>query len=609
MYKKDYSDRKYFIIGFIVLIAIGFVVRLFYLQVIDNSYKLSAKNIALRTEIAYPARGRIYDRNSDLLVFNDAVYDLMVIPGQVKNIDTTKFCKLLNIGKKYFIRRLKKAKHYSYYKPSVFTKQLSKREFGPFEEKLYEFQGFYYQTRTLRHYVHPIAAHLLGSIGEVNLRDLKKDSYYRQGDYIGKSGIERFYEKVLRGKKGSKIVEVDVHNRVTGSFQNGKFDTLAIPGDNLYLSIDYRLQAYGEKLMQNKVGSIVAIEPSSGEILSMVSSPCFDPSLLVGRQRSENYNMLLHDTLHPLLNRAVNGTYPPGSTFKLINALIGLQEGVVTKHTLFSCQGTQSKPIACSHNHRSPLSLKDAIAISCNSYFWKTFKAILHSSKYNNVHKAYHEWYLKVRSFGLGKKLDTDIPYQRSGNIPDNAYFDKLYHKSWDALTVRSLSIGQGEILVTPIQLANMVAIIANKGWYYPPHFLKSTESIDTTSAKYHKRINCLIDTTYFKIVQDAMKKVFNNDEGTAHFYQTPLFSQAGKTGTVQNPHGKDHSIFVAFAPVEHPKIAIAVIVENAGYGSTWAAPVASLMMEKYIRDTISRKQLEKRIMEGDLIHNKTKKH
>ncbi len=606
MYKGEFSGRKFVVIGIIFLIALLFIGRLFYLQVIDNSTKVSAENITLRTEIEYPARGRIYDRNHRLLVYNEAVYDLMVIPRQVKNLDTATFCRLLNISKKFFTKKMVRATHYSYYKPSVFLKQLSKKGFGPLQEKLFEYPGFYTQTRTLRHYPIPIAAHLLGSIGEVNSRELKKDPYYRQGDYIGKSGIEKYYEKILRGEKGSRLVEVDVHNRVTGSFQHGKFDTLTIPGANLVLSIDSKLQAYGETLMKNKTGSIVAIEPATGEILTMVSSPSFDPNMLVGRQRSKNYGLLLHNPLKPLMNRAVSGLYPPGSSFKPVNALIALQEGVITQYTRFSCQGTESKPIACSHNHRSPLVLEDAIALSCNPYFWKTFNAIMHCPKYKNQHEAFHAWHDYVLRFGFGKRFSTDIPYERAGNIPDNAYFNKLYRGSWNALTVRSLSIGQGEILVTPFQLANLAAEIANKGFYYPPHFLRYFEGNDTLANCYFKKIETGIDTNYFDIVSEAMRKVFDTEEGTARFYHTKLFTQAGKTGTVQNPHGKDHSIFIAFAPVDHPKIAVAVIVENAGFGSTWAAPIASLMMEKFITGKISRKQLEKRILDGNL--NPTKK-
>ncbi len=606
MYKKDFSNRKYFVIGLFVLIVILFVVRLYYLQVVNNKYKLSARNIALRSVTEYPARGRIYDRNNNLLVYNDAVYDLMVIPRQVKKIDTLKFCQLLGITPAIFIKQMKKARHYSYYKPSIFLKQLSKKDKGPIGELMYEFPGFYFQTRLLRHYPKPIAAHLLGSVGEVNNRDLKKDSYYKQGDYIGKSGIEKFYEKELRGKKGSSIVEVDVHNRVIDKFQGGRFDTLAIPGEDIKLSLDSRLQYFGQKLMRNKIGSIVAIEPATGEILAMITSPSYNPNLLVGRKRSANYVKLLHDSLKPLMNRAVIGTYPPGSTFKLVNALIALQNKVITPNTSFTCQGPDSKPIACSHYHISPLKLEDAIALSCNSYFWKTYKKILNNPHFKNSHEAYADWYKKVSSFGFGHRFKTDIPFERAGNIPSENYFNRLYRGSWNALTVRSLSIGQGEILVTPVQLANLSAILANRGYYITPHFLIHASRSDSLSVKMNKKYNVDVENpNYYKTVIDAMEKVFDNKEGTARFYFMKDITQAGKTGTVQNPHGKDHSIFIAFAPVDHPRIAIAVVVENAGFGSTWAAPIASLMIEKYLTGHIKRKALEKRIEDGDLIHNK----
>ncbi|GMT45224.1 MAG: penicillin-binding protein 2 [bacterium] len=602
MYRKDYSARKYVIIAGFTLVAVVILVRLFYLQVYTNQYKLSARDIALRRVIEYPARGRIYDRHHKLLVYNDAVYDLMVIPRQVKSMDTLKFIRLLGIDKAFFIKMMTKAKHYSYYKPSVFLKQLSKKDKGPIEEVMYEFPGFYFQTRTLRRYPYPIAAQVLGSVGEVNPRDLKRDPYYRPGDYIGKSGIEWFYEKELRGKKGSRLVEVDVHNNVKGSFQNGKFDTLSIPGEDLTLSLDEKLQAYGQLLMQNKKGSIVAISPKTGEILAFVSAPTYDPNLLVGRQRSENYSKLLLDSLKPLMNRASSGTYPPGSTFKLVEALIGLQEHVVTADAWVTCLAG-SKPFAC-HSHISPLQMRLAIALSCNPYFWKTFRAIIDNPKYANTHDAFDAWRKKVISFGLGHRFDTDIPFEKPGSIPTRAYYDKVYHRSWNALTIASLSIGQGEILVTPVQLANIAAIIANGGYYVKPHFLIGMSGDDTLSEKYHKKIKVPFDQSYYTVARESMTEVFTSKYGTARFYKMDSISQAGKTGTSQNPHGKDHSVFMAFAPVVHPKIAIAVIVENAGYGATWAAPIASLMIEKYLRGKTKRPLLEKRIINGDLIHN-----
>jgi penicillin-binding protein 2 len=605
MYKKNYSGRKYLVIGIFVTIALIFLIRLFYLQVASNQYQLSARNIALRRIVEYPPRGRIFDRSHHLLVYNDAVYDLMVIPRQVKNIDTTKFCQLLGITRSFFIDQMKKAENYSYYKPSEFLKQLSKKEKGPIEEVMYEFPGFYFQTRTLRHYPEPIAANVLGNVGEVSDNDLRKDNYYSSGDYIGKSGIEKYYEKELRGKKGSRIVEVNVHNIVKGSFQNGKFDTLAIQGEDVTLGLDARLQAFGQRLMVNKTGSIVALDPNTGEILAMVTSPSYDPNLLVGRSRSENYIRLLNDSLKPLMNRAVLGAYPPGSTFKPVNALIALNNGVITAGTMFTCQGKASVPIACDENHVSPLDMITAIAVSCNSYFWKTFKRIMDNPRFTDMHDAYVDWYNKVKTFGFGETFNTDIPYERPGNIPSKRYFDKLYRGSWNALTVRSLSIGQGEILVTPIQMANEAAILANRGYYIDPHFIESIGNDDTVPARFTKKHYVAVQNPlYYKQVIEGMEKVFDSSIGTARFYKMDSVPQAGKTGTAQNPHGKDHSLFIEFAPVDHPKIAIAVIIENAGYGTTWAAPIASLMVEKYLTGKITRKKLEERMLKADLNHD-----
>jgi len=603
MYVRDYSRRKYVIIGAFILITLVYLIRLFYLQVVDNRFKLSADNIVLRNERQYPPRGRIYDRDHKLLVYNEAAYDILVIPNQVKNIDTTEFCQLLGIDSATYDQQIKSAKNYSLFRPTVFLKQLSKKDFGVFQEKLYQFPGFYSQTRTLRHYPRSIAAHLLGNIGEVSQQELNKDDFYQAGDYIGKSGIEKYYEKQLRGEKGMKIIEVDVYNRDKGSYMNGKYDTLAVPGEDITLGIDADLQQYGEQLMQNKVGSIVAIDPNNGEILAMISSPTFDPNMLVGRERSENFTKLIDDTLKPIMNRAVMGTYPPGSTFKMVNGLIALQEKVIWEGTEFTCQGRLSSPIKCTHDHVSPLNLDEAIQQSCNSYFWKTFRSILGNTRYADSHEAYANWYNHVMSFGFGQKFNTDIPYELPGNIPDNAYFDKLYNGVWNALTVRSLAIGQGEILVTPIQLANLVAIIANRGYYFPPHVVRSIEDNDTISNKFNHKILTNVEPKYFDIIRKAMLTVFEGEHGTARFYKLNNIKQCGKTGTVENPHGEDHSIFIAFAPLENPKIALSVIVENSGYGSTWAAPIASLMIEKYITDSISRPKLEKRMLEGDLIH------
>jgi len=605
MFGKDYSSRKYVIRAIIVLVAIIFLARLFYLQVIDSKYKLSAENIVLRYVTQYPARGTIFDRNGLLLVYNEAAYDVMVIPGQVKKMDTAEFCRLFDIDFETFQSKLKKARSYSTYRPSVFLKQITKRNFAMVQEKFYQYPGFYIQTRTLRQYPDSIAGHLLGNIGEVSQGEIDRDNYYASGDYIGKSGIEKFYEKELRGTKGMKVVEVDVHNREKGSYMDGMFDTLSLPGEDITLSIDRELQKYGEKLMKSKIGSIVAIDPKTGGILCMVSSPSFDPNMMVGRERSANFNLLLADTLKPLLNRAIMGTYPPGSTFKMVNALVALQMHAITPSTLYSCRGRLSSPIKCTHNHVTPLALEEAIQQSCNSYFWNTFAATL--NKPGDVKTGYEEWYNQILSFGFGKKFNTDIPFEVSGNIPSPGYYDKVYNGRWNEYTVRSLSIGQGEILLTPVQLANLSAIIANEGFYFPPHLLVKSETTENTPAKYNTKITTTVGPENFDIVRKAMRTVFEGEHGTARYYKMDSIVQCGKTGTVQNPHGADHSIFIAFAPMDNPKIAIAVIVENAGFGSTWAAPIASLMMEKYITRKTKRIALEKRMLDVDLIKNPVK--
>jgi penicillin-binding protein 2 len=600
---RNLSERKYVVIAIFVIVAVIFIVRLLILQLFDDSYILSAENNVLRKITIYPNRGRIYDRNGELLVYDEAAYDLLVIPRQVKELDTAEFCHILNIPDSVFKIKMKKAKKYSRYKPSIFLEQISKQEFGYLEEKLYKFPGFYVQTRSLRKYNRPIAAHTLGYIGEVNNKEMKADSYYHQGDYIGKSGIEKFFEKELRGKKGVGVVMVDVHNRQQGSYKNGKYDTLSVPGKDHYLSIDADLQAYAERLMQNKIGSIVAIDPETGGILAFVTSPTYDPNLLVGRVRGKNFGMLMHDSLKPLLNRAIMGRYSPGSTFKPVQALIGLQENVLRKSTSYVCYGPATTPIRCTHNHESPLQLQHAIEQSCNPYFWNVFKSIINNPKYRSVEEAYNEWRSYVMSFGFGTKFKTDIPFEVSGNVPTAEYFNKIYGKGhWNALTIRSLAIGQGEILVTPLQLANESVIIANKGYYYPPHIVEAIGSPDNIIKEFRVKKETKVKPDKFDVVREAMLEVFEGEHGTARWAKLEGVKICGKTGTVQNPHGKDHSIFVAFAPMQNPKIAMSVIVENSGYGSTWAAPIASLMIEQYLNDTITRKRLEKRILDGNLI-------
>lgn len=600
---KSYSNRKYIIISIFIIVGVIFLVRLFLLQVLDNEYKLSAQNNVLRYVTQYPARGLIYDRNGELLVYNEAAYDLLVIPKQVKNIDTTELCKLLKINKDQFITRLEKARKHSYYKPSVFLKQISREDYGYLQEKLYKYSGFYVQARTLRKYPIPFAAHILGYVGEVDKKDLENEKYYRQGDYIGKNGIEKYYENKLRGKKGLKIKVVDVFNREKGSFKNGKYDTTAIAGNDIYISINTELQLYGEKLMQNKKGSIVAIEPSSGEILALVSSPAYDPNLLIGRIRTENFKKLSSDTLEPLFNRATMAQYPPGSTFKIVNALIGLQEEVLFPYTKYGCQGVVSYPIVCSHDHYSPLDLLHAIEQSCNPYFWKVFKSIFEQPKFATTQEGYNNWREYVSSFGTGKKFDNDLINQRSGNLPPDSYFNKYYGaKGWKAITVRSLSIGQGEIEFTPLQLANLASIIANRGYYFTPHIIKAIRNIKYDKKKYKEKIFTDIDPKYFDIVIEGMYQVYEGEHGTTRWYKINDLQICGKTGTAENPHGDNHSVFMAFAPKDNPKIAVAVVVENSGFGSTWAAPIATLMIEKYLNGTVKSNWFEEKMLNTNLL-------
>lgn len=600
--KKAYENRKVVMMGIIILTGFIFVVRLFYVQLINDKYLLSAANNVLRYMTQYPARGNVLDRNKNLLVYNETAYDLMVTPRLVQNIDTLEFCRLIGITKAEFRKKMIRARNYSSYRASVFEEQISKTNFGFIEEQLFKFTGFYVQPRTLRKYPRPIAAHILGYVGEVSPQEIEANPYYKQGDYIGKSGLEKSYEEVIRGKKGIKIKMVDVFNREKGNYMDGKYDTVAIPGNDLYITIDAELQAYGELLMQNKRGSIVAIEPSTGEILALISSPAYDPNLLIGRVRSKNYNMLSTDTLKPLFNRALLAQYPPGSTFKLVDALIGQQEEVLTTETRYSCGGVGSSPIKCSHNHYSPLNLVEAIEQSCNPYFWNVFKAIIDNRKYKSTTEAYIKWREYVMSFNLGKIFNSDMTVERSGNVPDPAYYDKYFGKnSWRSMTIRSLSIGQGELLVTPLQLANVTAIIANRGYYYVPHLVRAIGVDGKIIVKNWERKNTLVSQRYFYPVIDGMFRVFNAGHGTARYYSSDSIQMCGKTGTVQNPHGKDHSIFLAFAPKENPKIAITVIVENAGFGSTYAAPIATLMINKYILRDFEKPWFEEKILNTNL--------
>jgi len=605
MRKDTYADRKYIVYVFFILVGILFLIRLSYLQLFSDDLKLAADNNTRRDITIYPPRGLIYDRNDELIVYNEAVFDLMIIPNQLKKIDTLAFCELVGISKDEFLQRLKKAKHYSYRKASFFEKQISKERTAYIQEKLYNFRGFYVQARTLRKYPFPIAAHVLGYIGEVSRKNLEQDAFYAQGDYVGISGIEKFYEKDLRGIKGVRKLMVDVYNREKGSFHNGKYDINAQNGKNLYTGIDRKLQEYGEQLMQNKIGAIVAIEPKTGEIIAMVASPSYDPNLLTGRIRSKNYRILLQDTLKPLLNRALISSYPPGSTFKLINALIGLQEGVLHSETRYPCHAGFSfrgLHVGC-HNHKSPLNLEESIQHSCNAYYCNVYRSIIDNKEYTNAEMGFRKWREYVTHMGFGVKYGIDLPSEKRGNIPKPEYYDKYYGKGhWNAITTISLSIGQGEILATPLQMANQAAFIANRGYYIAPHVVRAIGKKDSLNPRFTEKNYVGVDRQYFNLVIDAMEKVVT--AGTARLARIDSISVCGKTGTAQNPHGENHSVFIAFAPKDNPKIAIAVFVENSGYGGTWAAPISSLMIEKYLKGYINsrRNWLEKRMLEGNLL-------
>ncbi|MBE0637080.1 MAG: penicillin-binding protein 2 [Bacteroidales bacterium] len=601
---KSYENRKIILTGIVLVVSILFIIRLFYVQLIDEKYVLSANNNVLRYMTQYPARGLVYDRNGELLIYNEAAYDLMVIPRLVRKIDTLEFCRLVGISKEDFIFKMDRARNFSTHKSSVFEPQIPKESYGYIEEKLYKYSGFYVQSRTLRKYPHSTAAHSLGYIGEVSPWEIEKNPYYKIGDYIGKSGIEKAYETELRGQKGLKIKMVDVFNREKGSYLEGRYDTSAISGNDLVMTVDLVLQEYGELLMKNKRGSIVAIEPATGEILALISSPSYDPNLLVGRIRNQNYPLLEADTLKPLFNRALLAQYPPGSTFKPTGTLIALQEGVINVNSRFPCGGVGAVPIKCSHNHYSPLSLLEAIEQSCNPYFWSVFKAVIDNPKFGSTQKAFEKWREYLLSFNLGRTFQSDLLVERSGNVPSSEYYDKYFGKNrWRSMTIRSLSIGQGEILVTPLQLANMAAIIANRGYYCDPHLVKTIKRNGVSEIlKPEKRIT-MVDPRHYDIVVEGMRRVYAGDHGTGRWYADENLSMCGKTGTVQNPHGENHSLFMAFAPVDNPKIAIAVVVENGGFGATFAAPIATLMMKKYIQRDFEKPPYEARIIEANLLY------
>ena len=604
---NSFFARKFVVQGIFIVITVILLMRLFYIQVISDEYILSAENNVIRRLPVYPARGVILDRNEKILVQNEPVYDLMVIPREVKAFDTLVFCTLIGIDKAGFDRRFKKARSYSPYKASVFEKQLSVQIYASFQEKLSDFPGFFVQNRTVRRYPDSIAAHFLGYIGEVNQKVIENSKgFYSQGDYHGITGVEKSYEELLRGQRGVQNLMVDALNRPKGSYADGKYDTLAVSGEHMISSLDKELQKLGEQLMKNKIGSIVAIEPGTGEILSFVSSPGYDPNLMVGRQRGNNYMALLEDKYKPMFVRPIQAEYPPGSIFKVVNALVAQQFGLINEKTFFYCPGGyrygRRGYMACTHIHGS-VDLKASITESCNTYYGYTYNRLIDHAGMRPVN-AFKRWRTAVSAFGIGSALGIDLPGEHNGLLPtDELYTKRFKSDRWGSSYTISLSIGQGELGITPLQMANVMAIVANRGFFYKPHLIKAIGDNKIIKEEYLKKNSAGIDLKYFDVIIDGMSAVVNQPSGTAWYSKISTIEMCGKTGTVQNPHGKDHSVFVAFAPRDNPKIAIAVVVENAGFGATWSAPIASLMVEKYINKSISRpKAYLDRLLEANLL-------
>lgn len=600
--------RKIVLPAVIIITAIILVARIFYLQVIDESLKLKSENNAIKKVFDFPERGYIYDRNGVLLVANQPSYDIMVVPREIKEIDTLEFCNLLHITKLEFIKKLEKAKIYSPILPSVFLSQLNKAEYAAFQEKERKFEGFYTQKRALRDYQVKDGANIFGFITQVNEAIIGDNPYYNPGDLIGKQGVEQEYEEILRGVKGVKYLLRDKHNKIIGPYKNGEFDTISQQGKDLTLTIDHELQKYGTDLMINKRGGIVAIEPKTGEILALVSAPTFDPDMLVGRQRSKNFTALYNDSIaKPLYDRALQATYPPGSPFKIITGLIGLQEEVIDENTTFYCNhGANFGRFMKCHCGLHALQMNNGTYKSCNSYFGNTYKRTI--EKYKDSYYSVDNWANHVRSFGLGQYLGTDMPIGAKGLVPTS----KMYKKMYNGAPIRSSyiisnSIGQGEVLTSPIQLANMMAVVANQGYYYTPHIVKKIKG-QALDKKFTTKHYSTIDKQYFPPMIQGLADVYNI--GTASSLKVEGLQICGKTGTAENKirvagktyQLKDHSIFVAFAPKENPTIAIAVFIENGYWGSRWAGPIATLMVEKYVNGVITRKDLEDRMLNGSLV-------
>ena len=598
-------DQRPAVILLVIFLLSGILlVKLFAIQVLDDSFLKRAESNAIQRIVDHPYRGLVYDRSGKLMVFNNPIFDLMVVPREFHLKDTAKFCELFRISKEQLIEGYNSAKSYSKVKPSPLIKQLSNTDFARIQDFLVDYPGLFILTRSVRSYPSPTAAHALGYIGEISAGQLGRDtlSYYSQGDYVGLSGLEKYYEKELRGNKGVKYKMVNVRGMDKGPFKEGQYDTISIAGKNLTSTIDLDLQQFGELLMAGKTGSVVAIEPKTGEILAMISAPFYDPNQLTGAEFGKTYKVLNTDNSKPLFNRPIMATYPPGSIFKIVQSLIGLQEGVLTPNSTFAC----NKSLVACHNHPNPVNLFGAIRNSCNPYYHQAFRQIINREVSSNTFKdteiGLNAWRESVLKFGLGAPLGIDISGEKGGDIPSSKLYDRIYGAGhWKYSTIYSLSIGQGEMQVTPLQMANLAAIFANKGYYYTPHLIKEVDGDSKKiPAKFQEKRFVGVDARHFDLIQEAMVEAIYGTAARAVMTDLVI---AGKTGTAQNPHGEDHSVFIAFAPKDNPKIAIAVYVENAGWGGRAAASTASLMIEKYIRKTISRPELQDYVIAGNFIY------
>ena len=598
------EERRHIVRFIFIITGLVFLIKLFFIQVLDSQYASAATNNIIQKSIEYPYRGLIYDRNGELVVYNEPQFDIMVIPNDVESLDTLQFCELFNISRQEFDEKMQKAKRYSYVKQSTFIKQLSNLDFAKIQDKMVDFPGFYVQARTSRKYSRPVLANALGYVSEITKRELERDSanYYNQGDYIGHGGIEQFYEEQLRGRRGVKYKIKNVRGVEKGSFNEGRWDTLAIPGEKLQSTIDLDLQEYGEFLMKGKSGSIVSIEPSSGEILAIVSSPTYDPNLLTGREYGKNFGIISSDTNNPLFNRPLMAQYRPGSIFKIAQAMVALQEGVISPQTRIPC----NRNIIGCHGPHTNEDLQGAITHSCNPYFHNVMRRVVNKNVVENTFEDTHigldKWREHIMTFGFGDPLGIDLPNEKGGLIPSSAYYDRAYgNRPWKYSNIYSIAIGEGENLVVPIQMANFAAIVANRGYYYLPHLIKSVGDSGEPLPKYQKKYYTSVDSTHFNVAVEAMAQVVKSGTGQ---YRASLknIEVCGKTGTVQNDPLPDHSVFIAFAPKNDPKIAVAVYVEDAGQGARAAASIASLMIEKYLIGETERPWIEEYVLKGDFL-------